>query len=62
MPNVYVIRGEFDDWNYGYVTNQEDVYAVDKKRARCFSSLLEADSYAAALDMDGKWTHTVEVL
>lgn len=61
MPNVYVIKIE----SYGYlgVSNTDTLVVADKQQAKRFHCLLDADCYAAALDMQySGWTHTVEVL
>lgn len=61
MPNVYVIKIE----SYGYlgVSNTDTLVVADKQQAKRFHCLLDADCYAAAMDMEFPvHNHIVEVL
>lgn len=64
MPNTYVIKCNVGNHTLGYVSLHGDKEAVQTKvAAKQFDSLLSADSYAAALDMQYPgWSHIVEVL
>lgn len=65
MANAYIVRVVScpDGTNAGWLTHDDDLTSTDKSKARVFSSLLSADSYAAAMDIQyPEWQHTVEVL
>lgn len=64
MPNTYVIKCAHGPHSLGYLSIYSDSETVvTKQAARHFSSLFDADCYAAALDMQfPSWTHTVETL
>jgi len=64
MPNTYVIKCKVGDVPAGYLSIYADQETVQtREAARHFHSLLTADSYAVALDMEFPgWSHVVEVL
>ena len=64
MPNTYVIKAKCGEHTQGYISIYADKETVQTKQAaRYFSCLLDADCYAAALDMQYPgWSHIVEVL
>lgn len=66
MSNIYVIKCSIGNSPEvgGYLSIYSDTeYTITRAAARHFDSLLSADSYAAALDMQYPgWTHIVEVL
>ena len=74
MPNTYIIRARRNDkahtkdespWYFAVASegSTSPVYTTDKHEARQFNSLLSADSYAIALDMDSpEYQHAVDVL